>query len=387
MRLDFCGHLDDVAFKVFSNSLPALKRIELLGPFLVRPPGWQEFFKTHPKLEGFLITQSPRFDEDCIKALVKCCPDIKDLRLKEVGKLDDSFLNQIKLLKRGLRYLDLSDPSHSCTEKAMIALIRAVGKTLTHLNVSGHADLADTFLAKGLLPHVKSLEALVLSHLPELTDDGVSKFFSDWTNAALVSLDISRNDVLTGVSLNSILDHSGGRLEELNINGLKDIDQDALRKIGQTSPALKKLNVGFCRFVDDFIIQAWLAGEVSGGTRTAGCSHLEELKVWGCNRVTNCCPKKVRAWCIIFSNAVSDDPCRRVLPSSVWNSTERVKFFCEIQISYTFRRIPIFLGLQNIPLLSERRQAKSSFSFSQGESGLRYSRDYFSFKSRSVCLI
>lgn len=297
LRLDFCGHLDDTAFKIFSTSLPALKRIELLGPFLVRSPAWQDFFKSHPKLEGFLITQSPRFDDACIKALVKHCPGITDLRLKEVGKLDDSFLDQIKLLKRGLSYLDLSDPSHSCSDKGMIALIRAVGKTLTHLNVSSHADLSDQFLAKGFLPHVKSLETLVLSHLPELTDAGLSEFFENWTkNPPLTSLDISRNDALTGVSLNGILDHSGGSLVELNINGLKDVEEEALRKIGKTCPALKKLDVGFCRCVDNFVIQAWLEGEVYKGVRTGGCSHLEELKVWGCNKVTVSCPKKVCLW-------------------------------------------------------------------------------------------
>ncbi|KAH9483476.1 DNA repair protein rhp7 [Psilocybe cubensis] len=293
LRLDFCGHLDDTAFKVFSTSLPALKRIELLGPFLVRSPAWQEFFKSHPILEGFLITQSPRFDDECIKALVKNCPDITDLRLKEVGKLDDSFLDQIKLFKRGLSYLDLSDPSHSCSEKAMIALIRAVGKTLTHLNVSNHTDLGDQFLAKGLLPHVKTLESLVLSHLPELTDSGVSEFFENWTrNNPLTSMDISRNETLTGISLNSILNHSGDGLLELNINGLKDVEEEALRKIGPTCPALRKLNVGFCRCVDDFVIKAWLEGEVDKGVGSGFCSRLEELKVWGCNKVTLSCPKK-----------------------------------------------------------------------------------------------
>ena len=53
LRLDFCGQLDDTAFTAFTTSLPHLKRIELLGPFLVRVAGWKAFLTAHPDLEGW----------------------------------------------------------------------------------------------------------------------------------------------------------------------------------------------------------------------------------------------------------------------------------------------------------------------------------------------
>ncbi|KDR82125.1 hypothetical protein GALMADRAFT_58846 [Galerina marginata CBS 339.88] len=292
LRLDFCGRLDDASFMVFSTSLPALERLELLGPFLVRPAAWQEFFKSHPKLEAFLITQSPRFDEACIKSLVKSCPGVKELRLKEIGKMNDTFVNQIKTLKKGLRYLDLSDPTNSCGETAIIGLIRAIGRTLTYLNLSKHDSLTDKFLDKGVLPHTKVLESLVLSHLPELTDHGVSKFFESWTNPALISLDLSRNEVLKSEALESALKHSGSKLEELNINGCMEIGEDSLKMIASDAVEVKKLDVGFCRAVDDFVIQTWLEGVPKRKTRTGGCRQLEEVKVWGCNRVSSSCPRK-----------------------------------------------------------------------------------------------
>ncbi|KAF8801905.1 hypothetical protein BYT27DRAFT_7341697 [Phlegmacium glaucopus] len=45
VHLNFCGHLDDTSFKVFTTSLPSLQRLELLGPFFVRPAAWQAFLK------------------------------------------------------------------------------------------------------------------------------------------------------------------------------------------------------------------------------------------------------------------------------------------------------------------------------------------------------
>ncbi|KAF6758311.1 hypothetical protein DFP72DRAFT_191959 [Ephemerocybe angulata] len=109
LRLDFCGQLDDKSFKLFITSLPALQRIELLGPFLVRSPSWKAFARAHPNLEGFLINQSPRFDLECMHALVTYCRGLKALRLREIGKMSDAFLEEIgDLGPEALTYLDLS---------------------------------------------------------------------------------------------------------------------------------------------------------------------------------------------------------------------------------------------------------------------------------------
>ena len=221
------------------------------------------------------------------------CSDIIDLRLKEIGHMNDSFLSQIKLLKKGLRYLDLSDPTESCTESAMIALMRSVGKSLTYLNVSKHSLLGDQFLSKGLQPHAKALQSLTLSYLPELTDEGVSKFFGAWTNPPLNYLDISRNEVLGSLSLESLVEHSGNQLEELNINGWKDVGEPALKVIGRLAKQLKKLDVGWCRAVDDFLLKMWFEGELAQGVRKGGCESLKEVKVWGCNKISHSCPRKV----------------------------------------------------------------------------------------------
>ncbi|KAI0697087.1 RNI-like protein [Cerioporus squamosus] len=284
LRLDFCGRMDDTVADAWAERLPNLKRIELLGPFLVRTAAWQTFFRTHPNLEGFLITQSPRFDADCMRVLVESCPNLKELRLKEVGKMSDEFLECIKPLAGQLTYLDLSYPgkADALTERALIDMLEAVGGSLDHLDLSGNVDVTDAVLFQGIKPHALHLSSLVLANTTDLTDAGVAEFFGNWKSAPLSSLDMSRNDELADAALKAVLKHSGADLTDLNINGWKTVSEDALKLIPKRALALKKLDVGWCRCVDDWFVKSVLEQ----------CDELEELKVWGCGRLTEHCARK-----------------------------------------------------------------------------------------------
>ncbi|TFK80509.1 RNI-like protein [Polyporus arcularius HHB13444] len=284
LRLDFCGRMDDTVAATWAESLPNLKRIELLGPFLVRVAGWQTLFRAHPNLEGFLITQSPRFDADCMRVLAESCPNLKELRLKEVGKMSDDFLECIKLFGGKLTYLDLSYPGTggALTERGLIDMLKAVGGTLDHLDLSGNADVTDALLFQGIKPYALNLSTLVLADTPDLTDAGVAEFFGNWKGTPLSSLDMSRNDELADAALTALLKHSGADLTSLNINGWKSVSEDALKLIPKRALALKKLDVGWCRCVDDWFVKSVLEQ----------CDELEELKVWGCGRLTEHCARK-----------------------------------------------------------------------------------------------
>ncbi|KAI0628900.1 RNI-like protein [Trametes polyzona] len=283
LRLDFCGHMDDTVASAWAAALPNLKRVELLGPFLVRAPAWQTFFRAHPDLEGFLITQSPRFDIDCMRVLVESCPNLRELRLKEVGKLSDEFLGEIKRLT-SLTSLDLSYPGvpDALSENALIDLLSHVGASLTHLDLSGHSGVTDGVLFRGVKPYALSLNTLVLANCLELTDAGVAEFFETWQGKPLSKADLSRNPDLADASLGAMLAHSGEELFELDLNGWKDLTEDALKGIPKKAVKLEKLDVGFCRAVDNFFVKHVLQR----------CPDIKEIKVWGCQRVTEHCPRK-----------------------------------------------------------------------------------------------
>ncbi|TRM58743.1 hypothetical protein BD626DRAFT_550543 [Schizophyllum amplum] len=289
LRLDFCGQLDSAALDALSPSLKELRNIELLGPFLVRAESWQRFFNNHT-LEEFLITQSPRFDLACLRALLNSSgTTLRRLRLRRIGQLDDTFVEELcNLSKAPLHHLDLSLPSKSCSEDALCALIRAVGSDLRYLDLSSHDELSDAFLSDGLATHAHKISALTLMHLPLLTDAGVAAFFKAWPCTPLTTIDLSRNTDLSSAALTALLKHSGSALEKLNINGWKGTAHEALMQIGAGAKELREVDVSWCREVDDFVVRAVLEGGENGGA----LEHLEKVAVWGCGRVQGVFPRR-----------------------------------------------------------------------------------------------
>lgn len=281
LRIDYCGHLDDTVLNAWSTSLTSLVRLELLGPFLVRVPAWIQFFQTHSQLEALLLHQSPRFDLECMSALANYCPNLTELRLKEFGKLDDTFLPHISSFQQ-LKKLDLSSPRTSCSEQGLITLLEKRGAGLTHLDLSSHEELGDDFLKYGIQEYAPNLVSLRLDNLPTLTDEGVAMFFRAWVPSVLSTLSIARAPNVGTEALSALLDCAGSTLSTLSINSWRETTAEALSNIGIVRE-LRALDVGWNRAVDNFVIKAIMDG----------CPKLEEIKCWGCNRVTAECPRKV----------------------------------------------------------------------------------------------
>ena len=286
LRLDFCGRLDDAVISSWNASLPNLTNIELLGPFLVRAPAWQSFFKAHPNLNGFRITQNPRFDADCLEELMTNSPTLTELRLREVGKMCDDFLEVLESVGPALTYLDLAYPGNVelVGEVAVMGLVKKLGPTLMHLDLSGITAITDEFFLHCLKEHAPNLESLTMADLEELTDENISQFFLDWEkNPGLTSVDLSRNHTLSSLALNGVLQHSGPQLQSLNINGWKAASNESLALIAELATGLSKIDVGWCREVDDFAL-AKIQDE---------CDNLKVLSCWGCNRVTPAARRRV----------------------------------------------------------------------------------------------
>ncbi|KAF8519826.1 hypothetical protein JB92DRAFT_2786466 [Gautieria morchelliformis] len=283
LRLDYCGRMTDEALLHWSAHMPSLAHIELLGPFLVRVPGWVSFFeRAGSRLRGFLITQSPRFNLECVEALVKHAPEITDLRLSEIGKLSDECIPLIATLSN-LTSLELTNPAHSLSDDAIIQLLKVAGSKLTNLNLSGNDGLTDATLLDGIYPHVTNLTSLALSNVPLLTDQGLAELFNSWSeNPPLEFLDLSRNHLPSSAALTAVLAHSARGLGDLRINNWREASNESLLELGRTAFALVKVDIGWCRGVDDFVIKELLDR----------CDRLEEVKCYGCNRVTANCPRK-----------------------------------------------------------------------------------------------
>ncbi|THG96955.1 hypothetical protein EW145_g7688 [Phellinidium pouzarii] len=281
LRIDFCGRINDDALKHWGEHLHSIKRLELLGPFLVRPEGWQALFAGCSQLTNFLITQSPRFDIDCMSSLAQHCTKLTELRLCQIGKMNDYFLPYIESFKN-LTSLNLSEPSKSLSTEAVVSLLNAVGSNLTHLNLSKNNLLTNEFLSAGLTPNVRVLTSIVLDEIPELTDAGMCAFFTNTANVPMHRISLRRNHALADEALIGLLKHSGATLVELDINSWKSASNDALLAIGEHAKVLRKLDLGFCRQADEFVIKAILDGS----------EEIKDISVFACNKLAERCPKK-----------------------------------------------------------------------------------------------
>ena len=210
-----------------------------------------------------------------------------ELHLKEIGKLDDMFLPYISSLRR-LEQLDLSSPSTSCSEDGLIALLEKRGARLTHLDLSNHSELGDDFLKFGLQEYAPNLISLKLDNLPALTDEGVAMLFRTWQPSVLTTLSIARAPNVGAQALPALLECAGSTLSTLSINAWRETTAEGLEKIA-SARELRMLDVGWNRAVDNFAIK----------TIMDGCPKLEEIKCWGCNRVTAECPRKVCLLCSV----------------------------------------------------------------------------------------
>jgi DNA repair protein RAD7 len=333
----------------WSSHFKELTSIDLLGPFNVHAEAWVSFIsELRRPLEKFAVTQSPRLDMRCLQILQqRCGKSLKVLRLKEITKLDDEWLEVIKGFQN-LTSLDISRPHQSVSDGALISLLSSgVGARLKHLDVSGHEELTDRSLLRGIGAFCAQLVSFAAADLALLSDEGVAMFFGgpkpeplndinppsptlgeeandiEMTDGEVVpaengmdapvepegqpaidegpipssvlrpleSLDLSRCPCVGTLALSAMLappERADGRmgqslLQTLNINQWKSCTNDALLAIGPALPNLRKINLGWCRNVDNFVMKALLDG----------CPKLNEILVSGCDLLDSNCPRRV----------------------------------------------------------------------------------------------
>ncbi|KAG9099291.1 hypothetical protein FS749_001608 [Ceratobasidium sp. UAMH 11750] len=287
LRLRFCRGVDSTVLPHFASDLSHLTHLELFGAFLARAPAFIDFFnEIGDRLESFLLSHSPRFDLACCETMVtNCAASLTELRLCYVGKLDDSWLPLLHSCKN-LKRLELSYPGGeaSLTDEPTIELLRTIGVNLEFLNLSGHHSLSDDVLLEGVMPHIAHLRTLKMSNAPLLTDEGVARFFSEYNpQAEFECVKMRQNAALASDSLRALLERpTSAVIRDLIINGWKDADEESCRLIATLCPELRKVDVGFVRAVDDYVIKEILEG----------CKKVEEISCFGCNKVTEACPKK-----------------------------------------------------------------------------------------------
>lgn len=291
INLQLCGMLDNDAMDAWTKKLPKLKSVELYGPFLVRKEAWHRFFEAvGARLESFKIRESPRFDLSCTEAMVKHCPNVRELGLAQIGPLDKRMLQPLENYGEQLTYLDVSDPGvsapgippKSLEDDEVVSLLRAVGKNLVHLDMSKNIDLTDRIVEEAIEPHCHKLKTLRLIGCEKLEAKTVASMFAEWAKQKVPGisyLHLDRTLRLDDSLMMPMLAHSGTELVELSLNSVDGITDKGLEVLANAKnlPKLELLDLSFVRAVDDDSLDKICRNLTS----------LKKVSVFGCNRISD----------------------------------------------------------------------------------------------------
>lgn len=223
---------------------------------------WDKFFDSfldgdREPLSGFLVQQSPRLSNQNLTKLVENFPNLTELRLSEIQKLDNASLDLLHSL-HNLTHLDLYRAGltgENLTDEGVIPLIKAVGGKLHTLILSSNMNLTDGCLTQGVKSSCPNLRVLGLHEL-DLTPVGVKDLFESWfENSGLENLDLGGCIELDDEAIQAVVAHSGRELKDLNLHSVDaKLTEVGLKAVAAGCPELRKLDLGFVRALDDFIL-------------------------------------------------------------------------------------------------------------------------------------
>lgn len=268
------GRLTDEVLDYYAEKLTALTSFHLHGAFLISRPALISFFTAMSgRLTSLSICNTARTSEDVFTAIAKHCPDLTELRLCNLYRLDDACIRLLAPLQN-LRVLDLSRAGTELTDDAVVELLNSVGSGLKELNLSANSSLSAPTIS-AIHACCTRLQHLDLADLELVTDEDIRGLFTNWDkNPGVAELNLSRVVELEDTGLAAIADHSGLTLESLDINSCSEISKDGLLYMLKQCKRLSRVDVGFIRQVDDEVVEKM---QVQGAN---------SLAVWGCARVT-----------------------------------------------------------------------------------------------------
>ncbi|OKL61257.1 hypothetical protein UA08_03920 [Talaromyces atroroseus] len=293
VNLRFAGQMKDRVLEYMMERQVKLKYLQLDAANLVSDGCWRQLFiRLGPQLEGLRLSNLDcSLDDETVEIMSRHCLNLRRLKLKQCWKIGDKAIAAMADLSNlehlSLDFLQEIKPTH------VVNLVEKLGPQLRTLSLHGLHD-ADDQLLDAIHRHCSQLEKLRLSDNAVCTDKGYVSLFSGWSNRPLKFVDLSSTRDAdnsnpdgpqdpVGLATNgflALMEHSGSRLEKLNISSCRHISRDAFEKVfsdGRAYPALKELDISFQTVVDDFLVASIFKC----------CPSLQKLIAFACFNVNN----------------------------------------------------------------------------------------------------
>ncbi|KAB5545688.1 hypothetical protein GE09DRAFT_215933 [Coniochaeta sp. 2T2.1] len=268
-----------------------LESLYLLGANLLSDEMWNHFLKekgTH--LKSFQVYFTDRyFGDKTLEFLPKYCPNLKRIKFRHIQDVTGAGVKHLADVK-SLEHLGLW-LQHTVHPDIYVHVINSIGPQLRTFSIQ-MAETADNAILDALHAQCRHLQKLRINDSEVMTDEGFVRLFTDWANPGLRFLDLSKCRQLDSVrprdnpdniglcsnGFRALMEHSGAKLEHLNVHGCRHISREAFEDVfapDKVYPNMTELEISFCEEVTDFIV----------GSAFRSCPNLRQMNVFGCMKV------------------------------------------------------------------------------------------------------
>ena len=282
---------DEVIDHIIERKVP-LKSLQLEAANLVSNEKWIEFFeRCGDRLDSLKLSWLDySMDDDTFMCLTRTCPNLNRLKIKKCFRLGDSALKAIAGLKR-LEHLSLRLPTNTSPE-SLTDLITLAGPHLQTLSLESFSDADDNVLST-IHTSCTQLSKLRFTENDYCTDAGFTSLFTSWSNPPLTTIDLSSNRSvdystpdgpedpigLASAGFEALMQHSGSRLERLDISSCRHITYDTFSNTfdGKNQyPLLRDINISFLTKIDNLIAVGMFKS----------CPQLIKVTAFGCFNIS-----------------------------------------------------------------------------------------------------
>ncbi|KAI5284240.1 hypothetical protein KEM54_001497 [Ascosphaera aggregata] len=271
LNLRFAGQLKNDDLDLLITLKPQLEELQLDACNLVSTETFQRLFNSLGSnlISLKLSNLDCSLDDDTMRDLTTCCPNIQRLKLSDCWLLGDGSLQAVGNFQ-ALRHLSLSleKPAKAST---LISTLTKIGAGLESLSLKGFGN-ADDRVLETVRQKCTKLVKFRFTDNSVCSDKGFTSTFNGWRNCPLRFVDFSRTrDIdntnpdgpgeavgLASEGFKSLMRHSGGQIERLHISACRHISYSAFLEVFNSLkkyPHLKELDISFHTVIDDVLLQ------------------------------------------------------------------------------------------------------------------------------------
>ena len=291
LNLRNAGQFKDAVVDYIIERRVPLRSLQLEAANLVSNEKWIVLFEEcGERLESLQLSWLDySMDDEAFMILARFCPNLTRLKLKKCFRLGEAALSAMTELKQ-LQPLSLQFPTVT-SPSCLIELITAIGPNLQSLSLESFSD-ADDDVLYAVHHACTRLSKLRFTENDVSTDAGFLNLFTHWSNPPLAMIDFSSNRSmdyakpdgpdraigLASAGFEALMEHSGSRLERLDISSCRHISYETFSKLFNSKnqyPFLKDINISFLTKVDNAIVVGILKS----------CPSLIKVTAFGCFNV------------------------------------------------------------------------------------------------------